>query len=60
MKIVITGGCGFLGLGIAGKLIDRPDVDSLVLFEAAPPMLCLKASTAGSKWLPATLPTATG
>ena len=37
MKIVITGGCGFLGLGIAGKLIERPDVDSLVLFDAVVP-----------------------
>jgi len=37
MKIVITGGCGFLGLGIARKVLENPDVDSLVLFDAAVP-----------------------
>ena len=37
MKVVITGGCGFLGLGIARKLIHRPDMDSLVLFDAQVP-----------------------
>ena len=37
MKIVITGGCGFLGLGIARKLMDRPEIDSLVLFDAHVP-----------------------
>ena len=50
MKIVITGGCGFLGLGIARKLIERQaarkaegllgkqqEVESLVLFDAQVP-----------------------
>jgi len=37
MKIVITGGLGFLGLGIARKLIDREEVESLVLFDVAVP-----------------------
>jgi nucleoside-diphosphate-sugar epimerase len=33
MKIVITGGCGFLGVGIARKLMTHPGIDSLVLEE---------------------------
>ena len=37
MKIVITGGCGFLGVGIARILMDRPEIDSLVLFDAHVP-----------------------
>ncbi len=37
MKVVITGGCGFLGLGIARKVLESPGVDSLVLFDAAVP-----------------------
>ena len=37
MKIVITGGCGFLGVGIARKLMDRPEIDSLVLLDAHVP-----------------------
>ena len=37
MKIVITGGCGFLGVGVARKLMDRPEIDSLVLFDAHVP-----------------------
>ncbi len=37
MKVVITGGLGFLGLGIARKLIEREEIDSLVLFDAAVP-----------------------
>ena len=37
MKIVITGGLGFLGLGIARKLIERDEVKSLVLFDVAVP-----------------------
>ncbi|MDA0305602.1 MAG: NAD-dependent epimerase/dehydratase family protein [Proteobacteria bacterium] len=37
MKIVITGGLGFLGLGIARKLIERDEVESLVLFDVAVP-----------------------
>lgn len=37
MKIVITGGCGFLGLGIARKLLERDEVEGLVLFDASLP-----------------------
>ncbi|MBC8339226.1 MAG: NAD-dependent epimerase/dehydratase family protein [Rhodospirillales bacterium] len=37
MKIVITGGCGFLGLGIAKVLAGRADVGSIVLFDAVVP-----------------------
>ena len=37
MKVVITGGLGFLGLGIARALSGRDDVDSIVLFDAAVP-----------------------
>ena len=37
MKIVITGGCGFLGVGIARKLMTHPEIDSLVLFDAQVP-----------------------
>ena len=37
MKVVITGGTGFLGLGIALKVLENPDVDSLVLFDAQIP-----------------------
>ena len=37
MKVVITGGCGFLGLGIARKVLENPDVDALVLFDAEAP-----------------------
>jgi len=37
VKVVITGGAGFLGLGIAKILIERDEVESLVLFDAAIP-----------------------
>ncbi|MEE8352122.1 MAG: D-erythronate dehydrogenase [Rhodospirillales bacterium] len=37
MKVLITGGLGFLGLGIARKLIERDEVESLVLFDVAVP-----------------------
>ncbi|NQU59769.1 MAG: NAD-dependent epimerase/dehydratase family protein [Rhodospirillales bacterium] len=37
MKVVITGAAGFLGLGIAKILIERDEVESLVLFDAAIP-----------------------
>ncbi len=37
MKVVITGGTGFLGLGIARRLLERDSVESLVLFDAAVP-----------------------
>jgi nucleoside-diphosphate-sugar epimerase len=37
MKILITGGCGFLGLGIARALAGRENVASIVLFDAVVP-----------------------
>ena len=36
MRIVITGGCGFLGRRVAVKLLERRDIDELVLFDNAP------------------------
>ena len=36
MRVVITGGCGFLGYRLALRLIERRDVDELVLFDKAP------------------------
>ena len=33
MRIVITGGCGFLGQRVASQLLARGDVDELVLFD---------------------------
>ena len=33
MRVVITGGCGFLGRRVALGLLERSDVDELVLFE---------------------------
>ena len=45
MRIVITGGCGFLGRRVAMRLLDsgtaRGPVDELVLFDNAPPALPL-------------------
>ncbi|MGC2203088.1 MAG: D-erythronate dehydrogenase, partial [Stellaceae bacterium] len=41
MRVVITGGCGFLGRRVALKLLERDDVDALVLFDNAPPALPL-------------------
>ena len=41
MRIVITGGCGFLGRRLAQRLLERRDVDELVLFDNAPPALPL-------------------
>src|SRR5215471_7423721 len=41
MRIVITGGCGFLGRRVASKLLERDDVDKLILFDNAPPALPL-------------------
>jgi nucleoside-diphosphate-sugar epimerase len=41
MRVVITGGCGFLGRRIALRLLARGDVDELVLFDnalSAPPL----------------------
>src|SRR2546421_3693583 len=39
MRVVITGGCGFLGQRVASQLLARGDVDELVLFDNAPPAL---------------------
>src|SRR5271166_4028499 len=41
MRIVITGGCGFLGRRVAIQLLGRADVDELVLFDNAPSALPL-------------------
>jgi nucleoside-diphosphate-sugar epimerase len=41
MRIVITGGCGFLGRRVALRLLERDDVDELVLFDNAPSALPL-------------------
>ncbi|HMD64012.1 MAG TPA: D-erythronate dehydrogenase [Stellaceae bacterium] len=41
MRIVITGGCGFLGRRVALQLLGRADVDELVLFDNAPSALPL-------------------
>ena len=35
MRIVITGGCGFLGRRVALQLLERRDIDELVLFDNA-------------------------
>jgi len=39
MRVVITGGCGFLGRRVALGLLDRGDIDELVLFDNAPSAL---------------------
>ena len=41
MRVVITGGCGFLGRRVALQLLARGDVDELVLFDNAPSALPL-------------------
>src|SRR6266853_37192 len=41
MRVVITGGCGFLGRRVALQLLGRGDVDELVLFDNAPSALPL-------------------
>jgi nucleoside-diphosphate-sugar epimerase len=41
MHIVITGGCGFLGRRVALKLLERSDIDELVLFDNAAPAVPL-------------------
>jgi nucleoside-diphosphate-sugar epimerase len=41
MRVVITGGCGFLGQRVALQLLARGDVDELVLFDNALPALPL-------------------
>jgi D-erythronate 2-dehydrogenase len=35
MRIVITGGCGFLGTRLALRLLERRDVSELILFDSA-------------------------
>src|SRR5271168_4363417 len=39
MRVVITGGCGFLGRRVTLQLLARGDVDELVLFDNAPSAL---------------------
>jgi nucleoside-diphosphate-sugar epimerase len=41
MRVVITGGCGFLGRRVALRLLERDDIDGLVLFDNAPSALPL-------------------
>src|SRR5499427_2262448 len=41
MRVVVTGGCGFLGHRVALQLLERDDVDKLILFDNAPPALPL-------------------
>ena len=41
MRVVITGGCGFLGRRMALQLLERGGIDELVLFDNAPPALPL-------------------
>ncbi|HMD62619.1 MAG TPA: D-erythronate dehydrogenase, partial [Stellaceae bacterium] len=41
MRVVITGGCGFLGRRVALRLLERRDIDELMLFDNAPSVLPL-------------------
>src|SRR6266480_1791928 len=41
MRVVITGGCGFLGRRVALQLLRREDIDELLLFDNAPSTLPL-------------------
>jgi nucleoside-diphosphate-sugar epimerase len=41
MRIVITGGCGFLGSRVVGHLLGRDDIGELVLFDNSPSALAL-------------------
>jgi nucleoside-diphosphate-sugar epimerase len=41
MRVVITGGCGFLGQRVALQLLAGDDVDELILFDNAPPAVPL-------------------
>jgi nucleoside-diphosphate-sugar epimerase len=41
MRVVITGGCGFLGSRVAAELLRRDDIDELVLFDNSPASLPL-------------------
>ena len=45
MRVVITGGCGFLGRRVALRLLERGDIDELVLFDNAPSALPLPEDT---------------
>ena len=36
MRVVVTGGCGFLGRRVALRLLERRDVEELVLFDNTP------------------------
>jgi len=36
VRVVVTGGCGFLGRRVALRLLERRDVEELVLFDNAP------------------------
>ena len=45
MRVVITGGCGFLGRRVALGLLERGDIDELVLFDNAPSALPLPEDT---------------
>ena len=42
MRVVITGGCGFLGSRVAAELLRRDDIDELVLFDNSPATLPLR------------------
>jgi len=41
VRVVVTGGCGFLGRRVALRLLERLEVDELVLFDNAPSALPL-------------------
>ena len=41
MRVVVTGGCGFLGRRVASQLLERSEVEELVLFDNAPSALPL-------------------
>ena len=45
MRIVVTGGCGFLGQRVALKLLERNEVEELVLFDNAAPATPLPGHT---------------
>ena len=41
MRVVITGGCGFLGSRVVVRLLERDDIHELVLFDNSPSALPL-------------------